>query len=199
MRKAILVVTIAAFLAPATVIAAEKYTVDGAHTTVGFSVKHLGVTTVRGKFKDFAIDLMVDEADMTKSTASVTIQAASVTTDNENRDGHMKTDDFFNVEKFPTITFVSKKIEKKDDMYLITGDLTLRDVTKEVVFATNVAGPMPGGRGGKKIAMSAETTINRQDYGVKWNRAMDNGGVVVSDSVKIEVEGEFVVPGPEKK
>ena len=171
---------------------ADKYEIDAVHTSVGFSVRHLVISNVKGKFNDVSGIIMYDDSDLNKSSVSVTIKTASIDSDNQDRDGHLKSGDFFNVEKYPEITFKSKRIEKKDDGYVAIGDLTIRGVTKEVNLTFTVLGPIKDPWGNMKIGVEGSLTIDRQDYGVSWSKTMDNGGLVVGNEVKMEFSVEAV-------
>ncbi len=169
--------------------AQDVYTADPAHTSIGFQVKHLMVSNVSGGFKTYTASISLDPKNIENSTVDVTIDATSISTNNEKRDGHLKSPDFFDVEKYPTITFKSKKIVKKGDGWVAVGDLTMRGVTKEIELPFTLTGPVNLGPA-SVIGVSAATEINRQDFGVSWNKSLDNGGVVVSDKVRIEIEVE---------
>lgn len=170
---------------------AEKYVIDDAHTYIGFSVRHMMVSNVKGKFKEFTGTFIIDENDMSKCVADVTVQVASIDTDNEKRDTHLKSADFFDAEQFPTMTFKSKKLKKTKKGYVATGDLTIHGVTKEVQIpftAVKMTDPMGKTRGG----LEAEFKVNRLDFGVKWNKFLDKGGLTVGNDVKIELQVEAV-------
>jgi len=166
------------------------YTIDPAHSSVGFAVKHMVVTNVRGGFDKFEGKILYDAVDVTKSSVEVTIDAASIDTQNEKRDNDVRGDGFLATDQFPTITFKSKSVRKDGDGLVVTGDLTIRGVTKEVEFPFVLAGPVTNPWGTAVIGVEAELEINRQDYGVSWNKTLDNGGVLVSDTVKIELNVE---------
>ncbi len=184
-------------LAPAAWADTTAYKLDPAHTGVGFAVKHLTVSTVRGQFGEFTGEFSVDEKDLTKSSFEVHIKTASINTQNDRRDTHLKSADFFDAANNPEIVFKSKRIEKKGDGYVALGDLTIRGVTKEVALPFTLAGPINGPGGLPRYGVEATTTVNRQDFGVSWNRSLDGGGLVVSDEVKIEINGElFKAPPP---
>jgi len=173
------------------------YKLDPAHTAVGFAVKHLTVSTVRGQFGEFAGEFNVDEKDLTKSSFEVRIKTASINTQNERRDNDLRSANFFDAANNPEIIFKSKRIAKKGDGYVAIGDLTIRGVTHEVALPFTLAGPINGPGGLPRYGFEASTTINRQDYGVSWSRSMDGGGLGVSDDVKIEINGElFKAPPP---
>ena len=190
MRKNLIVAT--AILAFTNILfAGEKYEIDRAHTHIGFAVKHMLISTVRGNFKEFSGTIVYDQNDLSKSSVEVTIQTASIDTDNERRDNHLRSDDFFNAEKFPQITFVSKKVMKTDDGMVVVGDLTIRDVTKEVEIPFEITGTLKTERG-TRIGLHAELTIDRMEYGVKYDRTLDTGGLVVGNEVRIELDVEAI-------
>jgi len=178
----------------AAAFAADEYKIDGAHSHASFKVKHMMISTVEGRFGEVAGVVQFDEKDLTKSSVEATIKTASITTDNENRDKHLKSPDFFEVEKYPAITFKSKRIEKRGSNYVAIGDLTIKDVTKEVdlPFEFNTIKTARG----TILGATAELKINRMDYHVKWNNALEGGGVVVSDEVRIEISIEARKPAP---
>ncbi|HEX7087363.1 MAG TPA: YceI family protein [Vicinamibacterales bacterium] len=177
--------------------APDAWTIDQSHTTAGFSVKHMMVTNVHGTFGKVDGTITYDGKDVSTIAADITIDAASVNTNNERRDTHLRSADFFDVENHPTITFRSKRVEKAGDgRFRLVGDLTIRGVTKEV--ALDVEGPSPVINAGRvfKVGASATTTINRQDFGLTWNRMLEAGGVTVGDEVKITLEIEANKPNP---
>ena len=182
-------------LAPALSLAAT-YEIDPAHSTAQFTVRHMMVTNVRGVFGKIAGTLKLDDKDVTKSTVEATIDASTIDTGNEKRDGHLKSPDFFDVEKNPNLIFKSTKVEKAGKGKLkVTGDLTMRGVTKPAVLdvtwpENEVKVPAEMG-GGVKRGATATTKINRKDFGISWNSKMDGGGVVVGDEVAISIELEL--------
>lgn len=170
-------------------LAADEYKIDPTHSTVGFSVKHMMVSNVPGRFTEFTGTITFDEKDPSKSSVNATIKAASINTDNTQRDNHLRNSDFFDVEKFPEIKFVSKKIEKRGDQWVAVGDLTIKDVTKQVEIPFELA-TLNTPRG-KLIGIDGSVKINRQDYNVKWSRPLQQGlGATVSDEVKITLNLE---------
>lgn len=176
-----------------TFVQAEEWKVDKAHSSVGFSVRHLVVSKIRGNFGDFTGMMNFDGKNLEAGSVEFTVQTTSVDTDNEDRDKHLRTDDFFNVEKFPVMVFKSKKIVKGDgDSFKLIGDLTIRDVTREVAFEVEFNGVVTDPWGGTRAGFSAETTINRKDFNIKWNQTLDGGGLVVGEDVKIIVEVEWI-------
>ncbi len=193
--KTLRLIALALIVAGSTAMAAD-WNLDKSHSSVNFSVKHLMVSTVHGQFKDFDGTASFDAKDLSTLNANFTAQVASVNTDNEKRDGHLKSADFFDAEKFPTLTFVSKSAKQTaPGKAALTGDLTIRGVTKEVTFDVegfNEEVTTPWGV--IAVGGTATTTINRQDYGVSWNKNLDTGGVVAGDNVKITVELELNRP-----
>ncbi len=175
--------------------AADEFKIDPVHSTVGFNVKHMMVSTVHGRFNDFSGQIVYDDKDPSKSSVKVAIKAASVNTDNTARDNDLRSTNFLDVEKFPEITFQSKSVEKKGDGYVAHGTLTIRGVAKDVDLPFTLNGPLATPRG-KLLGADAGLTINRMDYGVSWSRALDGGGVVVSNDVKIELNVEARTPPP---
>jgi polyisoprenoid-binding protein YceI len=178
--------------------ATTTWQIDPAHTAAGFAVKHLMISTVRGQFKGVTGTVVWDDQDVNKSTIDVTIDATTVDTSEPMRDKDLKSEKFFDVAKYPTITFKSKKIENVSAGKLkVTGDLTIHGVTKEVVL--DVEGPSNTVKdpwGNTRVAASATTKVNRQDYGVKWNANLDGGGVVVSDDVNVMIDLEMTKKAP---
>jgi polyisoprenoid-binding protein YceI len=182
----------AAFSLPAAA-ATSTWQIDPAHSAAQFAVKHLAISTVRGAFTSVKGTVQFDDKDLTKSSVDVTIDVNSVDTRQPDRDKDLRSDHFFDAEHFPTITFKSKRVEQVAPGKLkITGDLTIHGITKEV--ALDVDGPTAPVKdpwGNQRIAINATTKINRQDFGVKWNQTMDNGGVVVGDDVSITIDAEM--------
>jgi polyisoprenoid-binding protein YceI len=192
-RKFLTAVILMGALALQASAATTTWEIDPAHTAAQFAVKHMMISTVRGEFKNVTGTVVWDDQDVTKSKVNVSIDAKTVNTGEEKRDQDLKSDKFFDVANFPTLTFVSKKVEANGAGKLkVTGDLTIRGVTKEVVL--NVEGPTAAIKdpwGKTRSAASATTQINRQDFGVKWNANLDGGGVVVSDTVSITIDLEM--------
>ena len=192
MRKLTAAILAMAFLLGMSVQAAE-WGLDPVHSAVEFSVRHLAISKIKGKFKDFDAKMVFDGKAVENGSAEFTIQVASIDTDNEKRDNHLKSSDFFAAEENPTITFKSKKVTAvKDGKFQITGDMTMRGVTKEVTFDCELHGVVKGPMGGTRAGFSAETTINRHDFGVSWSKTLDAGGLVVSNDVKLTLELEFI-------
>lgn len=177
---------------------AEKTTwqIDPAHTSVEFAVKHMMFTTVRGRFKDVKGTIEVDEQNPGNSTVNVEIAAASIDTGTPDRDTHLKSADFLDVENHPTLTFKSKKVEgatkKEGDKFKVTGDLTIRGTAIEVVLDCTYEGTGKDPWGGIRFGAGATAKIDRRDWGLKWNQALETGGILVGNDVKIEVEVQAV-------
>jgi polyisoprenoid-binding protein YceI len=172
--------------------AAEEYKIDRAHSSVGFAVRHMVVSKVKGEFNEWSGTILYDDKDISKSSVEVNLKTASVDTKDVKRDEHLRSADFFDVEKHPEIIFKSKRIEKSDNGYVAVGDLTLRGVTKEIRIPFEIAGMITDPYGNTRMGLSASTKINRQDFGVSWSKTLDTGGLVVSDDVDIEIEIEAV-------
>ena len=159
---------------------------DNAHSRVNFSVVHMVISEVTGGFKEFDVTLTQGKDDFSGSTLEATLKTASINTDNEMRDKHLRSDDFLNAEKYPVISFKSTAFEKTgENAYKITGNLTLRDVTKPVVLDAKLLGQVVDGRGNQRAGFKATTSINRFDYGVKWNKTIEAGGLIASDKVDL--------------
>lgn len=172
----------------------STYNVDPAHSSASFSIKHMMIAKVHGGFEKLSGKLVYDPAQPEKAVVEATIETASINTREAQRDAHLKSADFFDAEKFPTITFKSKRVEKLgDDELKVTGDLTIHGVTKEVVL--NVEGPsaeLKDPWGNAKIGASAKTKIKRKDFGLNWNAALEAGGILVGEDVNIELDLQFV-------
>ena len=172
------------------------WSVDAAHTLVEFAVKHMMIATVKGRFTDVQGTVVMDEANPDRSSVDVTIQASSLDTRNEQRDTHLRSPDFFGAEQFPTVRFVSKRIEGAGSQeFKLVGDLTVRDVTRELTLTVTDEGRGKDPWGGTRAGFSATGKLNRKDFGLLWNAALETGGVLVGDEVKISVEVELVKQG----
>jgi len=170
---------------------ADTYTIDKSHSEATFQVRHL-VSKVSGKFEDFDGKINIDPTKPAASTVEFTIEASTVNTGVADRDKHLRTADFFDTDKFPEITFKSTSIKSsgKKDVYTVTGNLTMRGVTKQITFPVQFLGFIRDPWGNDKAGFSLATTLNRKDYGVNWNKALDNGGVLVSDQVDVAINIE---------
>ena len=170
--------------------AADVYKIDAAHSSLGFSVSHLMVSKTTGVFNEYEGAITFDAKDLAASSAQVTIQMASIDTRSQKRDDHLRSADFFDATANPQITFKSKQIASSGEGYLITGDLTLKGVTKEIAIPVKITGPVVSPFGATVIGLAGQVTINRQDFGVSWNKALDNGGVMVGDNVDVQINIE---------
>ncbi|MFV0460909.1 MAG: YceI family protein [Actinomycetales bacterium] len=164
-----------------------NYTIDAAHTTIGFVARHAMVTKVRGAFNDFEGTAVI-APDVTDSTVSLTIQVASVDTRNDQRDAHLASADFFDAEQFGTISFVSTNVRQDGDVFEITGDLTIKDVTRPVTVPFSYEGSATDPFGNERVGFEGSVVVNRKDFGLTWNAALETGGVLVSDKVTLEFE-----------
>jgi polyisoprenoid-binding protein YceI len=172
---------------------AKTWNVDKMHSAVKFSVSHLVVSEVDGSFKIFDGSMVADNADFSNAKINFTVDVNSINTDNASRDGHLKADDFFNAEKYPAMTFKSTSFKKKSgNMYELTGDMTIRDVTKKVVFAVKYGGTANDPYGNTKAGFKATGSINRLEYGLKWNTLTEAGGAVVGADVDLTINLEMV-------
>jgi polyisoprenoid-binding protein YceI len=171
--------------------AAGKWSVDPSHSTVEFVVRHLMVSKVRGRFSDYEVDLEIGERPE-DSSVNVSIKAASISTGDEGRDGHLVSPDFLDVEQFPELTFRSTKVEADGDEWKVTGDLSIHGVTKPVVLEVEFNGVNEDPWGNTRAGFSAETEIDREEFGLTWNQPLAGGGVLVGKKVKIELDIEAV-------
>ncbi|MGC9044218.1 MAG: YceI family protein [Myxococcota bacterium] len=193
MKKGILSILMLLVIFSAKLFAAE-WELDRSHSIVAFSVRHLGISNVRGEFEKFDVKVEGEKDAVEKSTVEAKIYVDSINTRDPKRDAHLKSPDFFDVEKYPTIDFKAKKIKKISSTKLkVTGDLTMHGVTKEVVLDVESTGieaidPM----GNIRVGFSAKTKINRKDFGINWNMTLDKGGLVVGNDVEINIEIELI-------
>lgn len=192
MRNVIKSVTVVAGLLAAQGALASSWSVDSRHSRVGFLVKHMMVSEVYGGFRKFSGTLVLDDKDVTKSTVTVEIDPASLDTADGDRDGHVKGADFLDVEKFPKMTFKSTKVEKMGNQLKVTGNLQIKDVTKEVVLM--VDGPsaeMKTPMGTTMSAVKATGTFNRKDFGLVWNKVLETGGVALGEDITLQIDVEL--------
>jgi polyisoprenoid-binding protein YceI len=198
-RIAILAALAAMFSLPGAA-ATSQWKIDPPHSSAQFAVRHLTISTVRGAFTKVSGTVQLDDQDITKSSVDVTIDAASLDTRVPDRDADLRSDNFLDVAKYPTITFKSKKIEQAAPGKLkVTGDLTIHGTTKEVVLDVDgPTTPIKDPWGNQRAAINGTTKINRQDFGVKFNAKLDNGGLVVGDEVSITIDVEMVKPATGK-
>jgi polyisoprenoid-binding protein YceI len=174
-----------------------SYTIDTTHSDVSFSVRHMVFAKVRGHFTKWSATFAFDEADPSKSSVDVSIDAASIDTREAQRDGHLKSADFLDVEKFPTITFKSKRVERTSQGHFkVAGDLTVHGVAKEAVLDVEETGRGKDPWGNSRVGFVGKTSIHRADWGLKWNQALETGGVLVGEKVDIEIEVEAIQAKP---
>jgi polyisoprenoid-binding protein YceI len=179
---------------------ATNWKIDDAHSTARFKVRHLLVTNVTGEITGMKGTIDIDDKSDMLKVVDVTLDTNTINTNNAKRDEHLKGEDFFDVAKFPTIAFKAKKITGKGGKYTLVGDLTMRGKTKEITFKdAEMTKEIKDPWGVRRRGFVAHTKINRQDFGVSWNKALDNGGVAVGDEVAVEVETELMIPKEEKK
>lgn len=168
---------------------AVGWNIDNAHSQITFTVRHMVFAKVRGKFAKWSGTLQLDPQDLGKSQVEVTIDASSIDTSDQQRDGHLKSPDFFNVAQFPELKFKSRSVETRGaDKARITGDLTLHGVTKEVVLDAHVSGRGKDPWGNERIGFSATAAVDRTDFGLKWNQALEAGGLLVGTKVDIDID-----------
>lgn len=194
MKKQLFLVqlSILALLFSSGIVAQTKWAVDKTHSHVKFSVSHMVVSEVEGSFKGFDGTIVASKENLTDAVINFTVDVASVSTDNANRDGHLKSDDFFNAEKYPKMTFVSKSMTLVGgNKYKLTGDLTIRDVTKTVDFDVTYGGKIQTDQGGYKAGFKARTTIDRTNFGVNFTGTLKAGGLAVGNDVEIIVNVEM--------
>lgn len=191
-HKKALVILVLIVVCSSRAVAADTYTIDPVHSSVGFSVQHMVISRVSGNFKEFSGTIVYDEKDLAQSSVNVHIKAASVDTRDEDRDRDVRGGEFFDVAKFPEITFASSRIEKTEEGYVAHGKLTIRGVSKEVALPFKIAGTVKDPSGKTRLVAQAGLTINRKDFGVSWNMTLDGGGLVVGDEVKIDLQVEAV-------
>lgn len=164
------------------------WTIDPAHSVVEFSVKHLKIATIKGRFSDFTGRITVDHENIQDSSVDVEIGAVSIDTRDEKRDAHLRSADFFDVEVFPTLTFKSSRVVRDGDDLVITGDLTMHGVTQHVMLDAEFNGQAADPTGQRIIGYSAKTELNRKDFGLNWNTTVETGGVLVGEEVRINIE-----------
>ena len=188
--KAILAAVVVAFGFAAGARAADTYKIDPVHSSVGFSVRHMVISNVKGKFQEFAGTIALENNKLIEATG--TIQTKSVDTGVAQRDQDLRSANFFDVEKFPTITFKSKRVEKKGQEFVLIGDFTMHGVTKELSLPVKLSGPVKDPWGNSRIGLETRTKLSRKDYGMTYNKALEAGGLVVGDEVEIEINAEAV-------
>jgi polyisoprenoid-binding protein YceI len=184
-----------AALAPAAY--GSSWKIDKAHSNASFKVRHMAVSWVRGNVSGLEGTVNLNDQDFTKSTVEATLDATSIDTDNEKRDTHLKSPDFFNTPKNPTMTFKSKSVTGTPQSFKVVGALTMNGVTKEVELtsADGITAPIKGGQGELRRGLSATTKLNRKDFNVSWNKTLDGGGLVVGDEVDVTIDLELIGDG----
>lgn len=172
------------------------YAIDPTHTVAEFAVRHMMLSTVKGRFPEVGGELVLDEADPTRSSVTASARTASVATGDAQRDAHLRSADFFDAERHPELTFRSRRVERtrKEDEYRIVGDLTMHGVTREVTFDATYLGRGIDPWGNTRVAIEATTKVNRKDYGLLWNVALEAGGVLVGDTVTISLDVQAIAP-----
>ena len=171
------------------------YTLEPSHSSAEFAVKHMLIATTRGRFQAFDVVAEIDEADFSRSSATVRLQADSIDTRQPDRDAHLRSADFLDAEQHPELTFVSRSIRPNGSDWAIEGDLTIRGITKPITLKAEVNGPVTDPWGGRRIGVSATGKLNRKDFGMVWNAALDAGGLVLADEVKLSIEVELLKQG----
>jgi len=177
------------------VVGADLYQVDPSHTSVNFMVRHLAIYKVRGQFHKFTGTIRYDEADITQAALEGTIQVDSIDTEQAKRDNDLRGEQFLDAEHFPTITFASQRVEKRDDGYVLIGTMTMHGVSKEVAIPFTLTGPVVH-MGKTLLGFEASFEINRQDFGITYAKMMDSGGLVVGNTVQIELSGRAIKQAP---
>lgn len=181
------------FLISSSVLGQTTWTIDKAHSRVGFSVTHMVITDVEGYFKDYDAQITTEGDDFAKAKIDFTVKTNSIFTDNEKRDDHLRSDDFFNAEKYPLMTFKGKSMTKiNDKKYKLVGDLTIRDVTKQVELNVRYNGTVKDSWGNTKAGFKITGEINRFDYNLKWNKAIETGSLVVGKEVELIIDLQLV-------
>ena len=179
--------------------AEDVYKIDPTHTTVGFSVAHMVINEVKGRFKDLEGTITVDGKSATQLTGITgSIQAKSIDTGIEKRDEHLRSADFFTVDKFPTITFTSKRIQHRGSKHVVLGTFTMHGVSREITIPVTIKGPIQDPWGATRIGLKASLTLDRKDYGLTWNKVLEAGGVLVGEEIAIEINAEAVKQQPAK-
>lgn len=172
-----------------------KWAIDPSHSEIQFKVKHLMITTVTGSFKEFGADVELESDDLSNAQVSFWANTASIFTNDEKRDGHLRSGDFFDSEKFPKMSFKSTKVEGSGDSWKVTGDLTIKDVTKPVTLDVEWNGQAKDPWGNTKAGLNLSGKLDRKEFGLTWNAALETGGVLVSDEVRIQAEVQLAKQG----
>lgn len=171
----------------------NRWNIDTTHSAIGFSVRHMVVAKVRGRFATWSSKVQLDPSDLTRSSVEVEIDASSIDTGVADRDNHLRSADFFDVARFPSLRFKSEKVEKvSGDRYRVHGDITIRDITRPIALDVEYGGQGKDPWGNQRVAFSATTSLSRSEFGLKWNQALEAGGVLVGDKIEIEIEVQAV-------
>ncbi len=170
----------------------QQFDADKAHSSISFQIRHMVVSKVNGHFNDFSVTIMADTVDFTKSTVTATVKVATIDTGNEKRDIHLKSADFFEVEKYPEATYKSNSVEKKGDEYIAHGTLTMHGVSKSLDINFKILGQIKDFEGKTRVGIEATAVLDRKDYNISWNRALDTGGVILGSEVTLEILLEMV-------
>jgi len=186
--KMILTAVLTALWLDASAQAADTYKIDPVHSSVAFSVRHMAISNVKGKFKEFTGTIVLDNNTVKEATG--TIQTRSIDTSVAQRDNDLRSANFFDVEKYPTITFKSKRVVKKGEETVLVGDYTMHGVTKELSLPIKLTGPIKDPWGNSRIGLEAKTKLSRKEFGMTYNKALETGGLVVGDDVEIEINAE---------
>jgi polyisoprenoid-binding protein YceI len=179
-------------------MAAQKWQIDRSHSDIAFTVRHMMIAKVHGRFLRWQGELWLDEKDLSQSRVSIEIEAASIDTAEAKRDAHLRSADFLDAEKYPKVTFKSTFIEPKGSKLRVTGDFTLRGVTKQITFDAELLGHAKDPWGNEKIAFTGQASIEREDYGAKWNQALEAGGMLVGKQVAVDLELQAIAPADAK-
>ena len=190
--KRIMVGVASALALAAIAVSAANYQVDPVHSTVGFAIKHLGISEVHGSFTNFSGTIEFDSAKPEEFKASGTVQVSSINTGNPTRDNHLRSPDFFDAAKLPEIKFAVSSVKKEASGWGVKGQFTMHGVTKEIELRGELSGPVQDPWGKTRIGIAATTMLNRQDYGITWNKTLDKGGVMIGNEVKISLNIEAV-------
>ncbi len=171
----------------------NRWNIDAAHSGINFSIRHMVISKVRGRFGAFSGTVELDEGDLSRSRIEAQIEATSIDTGTAQRDGHLKSADFFDAEKYPHLSFKSTRIEAEGkDRYRVTGELTIKDVTREIVLEAETTGKGTDPWGNERLGFAAHTSLDRKDFGLTWNQALETGGFLVGDRVDIELDVQAV-------
>lgn len=190
MKFKIIALSVLSALVTLPAFALDSFKIDPAHTSVSFYVRHLGINDVIGRFKDFNGTVTVDGGAVTAIEGS--IQVASIDTEVDKRDGHLRTADFFDVAKFPSIAFKSTSVEKKEGGFLLTGDLTMHGVTKEIKLPVTLSGPITDTQGKTRLGLQSKASLNRKDFGIPYDEKLPDGTSAVGDHVELQINAEAI-------